>query len=343
MASNHTRPRKKGGALKILLVLLVLMLAAAGGAFLLAKREIDGGTRQDAVSVEIAQGSGVSTIARQLKEAGVIRFPQLFRWYVSRKDAAAKLQYGEFSLEPGSSYDALIEALSEYAKAESVRLTFPEGTTAIAIAQKMEQAGLCTAKEFLEEANTGDFSEYTFWQYVPDDTDAPDRFLKCEGYLFPDTYEFLADDTVHNYVATFYSHFDQQFTDAMYKELDQQGLSLSEVITLASFVQEEAGNDQDNNVAQVFRNRLAEGSPYPKLQSNTSSYVQSDADNNYLWNWVAPGTAAGRRSPKTSAMPTTPTPALACPPGRSRTPVWPPSGLRWPPSPMRRSRTAISS
>ena len=60
------------------------------------------------------------------------------------------------------------------------------------------------------------------------------------------------------------------------------------MVTLASFVQEEAGNDQDSNVAQVFRNRLAEGSPYPKLQSNTSSYVQSDADNNYLWNWVAP-------------------------------------------------------
>ena len=34
--------------------------------------------------------------------------------------------------------------------------------------------------------------------------------------------------------------------------------------------------------------QLAEGSPYPKLQSNTSSYVQSDEDNNYLWNWVAP-------------------------------------------------------
>ena len=70
MASNHTRPRKKGGALKILLVLLVLMLAAAGGAFLLAKREIDGGTRQDAVTVEIAQGSGGSTTAPQLNETG---------------------------------------------------------------------------------------------------------------------------------------------------------------------------------------------------------------------------------------------------------------------------------
>ena len=287
--SNHTKPRKKGGALKILLVILVLLVLAAGAALLLAKREIDGsGEQEEAVTVEIAQGSGVSTIAKKLQEAGVIRFPQLFRWYVGREGAAAKLQYGEFSLEPGSSYDEIIAALSEYAKAESVRLTFPEGITAIDIAQRMETAGLCTAEEFLEEANTGDFSAYTFWQYVPEDKDAPDRFMKCEGYLFPDTYEFLTEDTVHNYVATFYSHFDRQFTDEMYKELDKQDLSLSEVITLASFVQEEAGNEQDSNVAQVFRNRLAEGSPYPRLQSNTSSHIQSDADNNYLWNWVAP-------------------------------------------------------
>ena len=62
----------------------------------------------------------------------------------------------------------------------------------------MEEAGLCTAEEFLEEANTGDFSAYKFWQYVPDNEEAPDRFMKCEGYLFPDTYEFLTEDTVHN-------------------------------------------------------------------------------------------------------------------------------------------------
>ena len=204
--SNHTKPRKKGGALRILLVILVLLVLAAGAALLLAKREIDGsGKQEEAVTVEIAQGSGVSTIAKKLQEAGVIRFPQLFRWYVGREGAAAKLQYGEFSLEPGSSYDEIIAALSEYAKAESVRLTFPEGTTAIAIARKMEEAGLCSAEDFLKEANEGDFSAYTFWQYVPDDKDAPDRFMKCEGYLFLETYEFLKDDTVHNYVATFYA------------------------------------------------------------------------------------------------------------------------------------------
>ena len=288
MAEKHQK-KKKGGALKILLVVLALLVLAAGTAGVFVYNEINGnGKTGTEVTVSIPQGSGVAAIAKELKAAGVIKFPQLFRWYVGHEGAAAKLQYGEFTLASGMSYNALIEALSEYAKADSVRLTFPEGTTAIAIAQKMEDAGLCTAEEFLEEANTGDFSEYTFWQYVPDDEDAPDRFMKCEGYLFPDTYEFLKEDTVHNYVATFYAHFNQQFTAEMYKELDKQDLTLPEVITLASFVQEEAGNDQDSNVAQVFRNRLAEGSPYPKLQSNTSSYVQSDADNNYLWNWVAP-------------------------------------------------------
>ena len=291
MAHNDTHAaRKKGGAGKILLVVLLLLLLAVGAAVHFAYNEIhgNGAPGSTEVTVSIPQGSGVAAIANKLKEAGVIRSAYLFRWYVGQKGTAAKLQYGDFALTPGTGYDDLITALSTYAKAETVRVTIPEGTTAIAIAQKMEAAGLCTAEEFLKEANEGDFSEYTFWQYVPDDADAPDRFMKCEGYLFPETYEFLKDDTVHNYVATFYAQFDAQFTAEMYAALKKQGMTLPELVTLASFVQEEAGNSQDSNVAQVFRNRLAEGSPYPRLQSNTSSHIQSDADNNYLWNWVAP-------------------------------------------------------
>ena len=288
MAQKSSRAaRKKGGVWKILLVLLAL---AVGGALLFARNEISGNGRPGAeVTVSIPQGSGVSAIAQKLKDAGVIRSAYLFRWYVGQKGAASKLQYGDFTLQKSAcSYDAIIATLSTYAKAETVRVTIPEGTTAIAIAQKMEAAGLCSAEDFLKEANEGDFSKYTFWQYVPDDVDAPDRFMKCEGYLFPETYEFLKDDTVHNYVATFYAQFDAQITEEMYAELEKQDMTLPELITLASFVQEEAGNSQDSNVAQVFRNRLADGSPYPRLQSNTSSHIQSDDDNNYLWNWVAP-------------------------------------------------------
>ena len=218
----------------ILIVLLILVLAA-GGCLLAIRKEINGSASAgEPVSVSIQQGSGVAAIAQKLKTAGVIKYPHVFRWYAGKQGAAGKLQYGEFDLAPGSSYDDIIEALSAYAKADSVRLTFPEGTTAIAIAKKMEDAGLCSAEDFLKEANTGDFSQYRFWQYVPDDKDAPDRFLKCEGYLFPDTYDFLKDDTVHHYVETFYSHFDKQITDEMYAEMEKQGMTLSEVVTLAS-------------------------------------------------------------------------------------------------------------
>ena len=284
--SKHTAPRRKKHPLRTLLLLLLLaaVLAAGGLAFAFRREMTGGGAAGQTVTVTIEPGSGAGAIAARLQEAGVIRFPRLFRWYVGRQGAA--LQYGTFELEKGASYDELIEALSVYAAAESVRLTFPEGTTAIAMAQQMEAAGLCTAEEFLEEANGGDFSEFAFWQYVPEE--APGRFMKCEGYLFPDTYEFLKDGAVHDYVATFYARFDQMMTGEIYAALEAEGMTLHQLITLASFVQEEAGNDQDSNVAQVFRNRLAEGSPYPRLESNVSSYIQSDEDNNYLWNWVAP-------------------------------------------------------
>ena len=168
MAHNDTHAaRKKGGAGKILLVALLLLFLAAGAAVLFAYNEIhgNGAPGSTEVTVSIPQGSGVAAIANKLKEAGVIRSAYLFRWYVGEKGAAAKLQYGDFVLQTSAiSYDAIIATLSQYAKAETVRVTVPEGTTAIAIAQKMEAAGLCTAEEFLKEANERDVSAYTFWQ-----------------------------------------------------------------------------------------------------------------------------------------------------------------------------------
>lgn len=289
--TNHSAPRKKrGGFLRVFLVLVLLAVLAAGGLAVWARREIRGeGRSSKTVTVRIAKGSSVAGIADCLKQAGAIRSSLLFRYYVRDTATASRLQYGEFTLDAGASYFQLVDALSQYtAKAESVRLTFPEGMTALAVARKMEEAGLCSSEEFLDTANHGDFSQYRFWQHVPDDADAPNRFMKCEGYLFPDTYEFLKEDTVYNYVATFYAHFDAKLTDEMYASMAEQEMTLPQLVTLASLVQEEAGNAQDSNVAQVFRNRLKKGSPYPLLQSNTSSYIQNDADNNYLWNWVAP-------------------------------------------------------
>ena len=120
---RHTAPKKKGGAVKILLAVVLLLVLAAGAAGVFAYNEIHGnGKPGTEVTVSIPQGSGVAAIAQELKDAGVIRSAYLFRWYVGHKGAAAKLQYGDFILQTGANaYDAIIAALSTYAKAETAR------------------------------------------------------------------------------------------------------------------------------------------------------------------------------------------------------------------------------
>ena len=306
--NSHSAPRKKGGALKIVLVLLVLLLVVAGGGVWMAKREIDGGTPGEEVTVSIQQGSGVAAIAQKLKTAGVIKYPHVFRWYAGKQGAAGKLQYGEFDLAPGSSYDDIIEALSAYAKADSVRLTFPEGTTAIAIAKKMEDAGLCSAEDFLKEANTGDFSQYRFWQYVPDDKDAPDRFLKCEGYLFPDTYDFYKNSTPREVLEKMLDNFGYRFSEEMRAQIDTLNATVTdgsftvrEVTIVASLIEKEsAAPSESPRIAGVIYNRLFHWD-YPALlnidaaiiyaQDGVSDHIDTSLDspyNTYLHTGLTP-------------------------------------------------------
>ncbi len=280
-------PKKRGskGCL-VAIILLVLLLAAAAFAAFSVLGDINGRDELgQEVTVTVEQGESSTSIAESLKEAGVIRYPTVFRYYLRYTGQAANLQYGDFTLNQGASYDSIISTLSQYAKRDSVTVTFPEGITAQRFAQLMEEAGLCTAEEFLDVANNGDFSQYEFWNEIPED---PDRFMKCEGYLFPDTYAFFVDDSVYNYVDKLYAEFDAKVTPEMRQRADELGMTLEEVVTLASFVQEEAGNAEDARVSAVFHNRLAEGSPFPRLESNASSYVQNPEDNNYIYNWIAP-------------------------------------------------------
>ena len=234
-------------------------------------------------TVEIEKGDSVGQIASKLKKAGIIKYKLLFVITSPLFHAKDTIQPGSYELNTDMDYNCIIDSMQQGSSvAGTVKVTIPEGYSVQETIQLLADSDVSNVEDLTEAAKNHVF-DYTFV-----DNENLGSITRLEGFLFPDTYEFLKDDTVHHYVATFYAHFDKQITDAMYKQLDEQGMTLPELITLASFVQEEAGNDQDDNVAQVFRNRLAEGSPYPKLQSNASSHVQSDADNNYLWNWVAP-------------------------------------------------------
>ena len=151
--ARRRKKRKKHGCLIVMLVFLMLAaLAAAAGWFWLSG-EVSG-SRGAAVtqSVTIEKGSGPLAIGQKLQDAGIIRSAQVFRFYVRGKDGAADtLQYGTFELSSDMSYDEIIAALQVATDdRETVRVTFPEGKTVIQYAQIMEQAGLCSAQEFLD-------------------------------------------------------------------------------------------------------------------------------------------------------------------------------------------------
>ena len=84
-----------------------------------------------------------------------------------------------------------------------------------------------------------------------------------------------------------YGEFDAKTAD-LADTIAAKGTSLDDVVKLASFIQEEAGlASEDPKVSACFHNRLESSDPQwaeHKLESNASSYIMQDRENNYLWN-----------------------------------------------------------
>ena len=272
-----------------LIVLVILALVGFGG-YKVSQfyAELDGQkTLGPTQTITVPEGSSVAGIATQLKDAGVIEYDWLFKQYVKYSGKAGEIQYGDFEVQSGMAYNDIIKALSVVTRRATVNVTIPEGTTAVGVAQIFVDAGLVDdVNTFLSCANGSDgtdWSKYDFWNAIPDN----DRLMKCEGYLFPDTYNLYKDESVAYYVDALYGEFASKTAD-LADTVAAKGTSLDDVVKLASFIQEEAGlESEDARVSACFHNRLESSDPQwaeHKLESNASSYIMQDSENNYLWN-----------------------------------------------------------
>lgn len=273
--ANKNRKKGKGG----LLVLLVLVLLVVIGIFVV-KSEIGGGKKTgETVTVSIAQGSGTSAIAQELKDAGLIGNTTLFKLYSRTHGGDGNYQYGDFTLEKGSSYQELIDALcSTVSYRETVTLTLPEGWNAFQMAKAAAAAGLCTEEEYLEAANALDYD----FNWMKDISTDPDKLTVLEGFLYPETYSFYTDATARDIVTTQLREFEKKvLTEENKTALKDSGFTLEEWVIFASIVQKESASVEEMyNVSSVFHNRLSNASEYPMLQSCTT--------NNFIWDYVEP-------------------------------------------------------
>ena len=156
---------------------------------------------------------------------------------------------------------------------ETVTLTFPEGYTVNQIAEKLEKYEVCSQTAFFATVRDVDFStEYSFIAQM-DNKDK--RYQVLEGYLYPDTYEFYIGENASSVIRKFLDNFNNKWTDEYQAQADKLGMSMDDVITLASIIEKEAyGADQMPLVSSVFHNRLNKSGIYPTLGSDaTKEYV----------------------------------------------------------------------
>ena len=146
------------------------------------------------------------------------------------------------------------------------------------IGELLEENNVCTAEDFYDALENGDYSDYNFAGLVPDEDL---RFRKYEGYIFPDTYEFYTNMNAEEVVRRFFDNFDTKVDSEVMQRIRNLSNGLGELdnlITLASIIQREA-TDLENMrmVSSVFHNRLNNSSTYPYLQSDaTTNYIQDD-------------------------------------------------------------------
>ncbi len=207
--------------------------------------------------VNIPQGMSGLEISKRLKEEGVIEDERLFYLLCRIRQVSQRLQAGEYEfpglVTPNQIIDRMVSG-EVYVK----RVTFPEGVTLKDVAGIFEREGLASREEFLRLA-----SDEEVLQSKGIDASS------LEGYLFPETYFFRRNMSELSLIQSMVRQFRESLPSHWEERAEELGLSLHELVILASMVEKEAAVAEERPlVAAVFHNRLAIGMP---LQSDPTA------------------------------------------------------------------------
>lgn len=203
---------------------------------------------------EIQPDESFRSVALRMEEQGLIRSQKALQLFGRLKEIDKKIRAGEYEIEGPMNISQALKLLAD-GKIIERKVTIPEGSTLIQIAEAIEHAGINSKDKLL--------SEFYLQKYL-DILDIPAKSL--EGYLFPETYKFAKSTTpetiVNQMVKEGVSRWLQEYTD----RAEELGFSRHEILTLASIIEKESGNlEEQPLISSVFHNRLKEKM---KLQSD---------------------------------------------------------------------------
>ena len=232
---------------RLAILAVVIVLASSGGLWWLYSRlhaPFRGFTAPE-VFVELPQGTSVGGIGSRLAAQGVVADAWMFRLAARYAGVERKMQAGEYRFADAASPLEIVRRIAA-GDVFVQPLTFPEGKTIREMAGIYEASGLGTADQFRQAA-----TDLTLLAEL----DPEARSL--EGYLFPDTYALARSAGAAGVVRAMVERFAQELTPEVRGAIAHSGMTLREVVTLASIVEKETGAaDERPIVAAVYRNRL---------------------------------------------------------------------------------------
>lgn len=267
------QPRQEGSArvvrlltqsLKIItIVALTLMLIGSGvWAFRYATEVARPSDAGEPVMLSVFEGQTDDEIANELAAQGLIKSKMLFQGQFRLSGGA--LVPGTYTLRKGMSVLQIVDSITGAAPAEapveaasnapeSFDITIPEGWRTEQIAEEYARLGGEGGSEaFMQAVQDVDRSQFDFLADLPADQ-------SLEGYLFPDTYRFSGTNPTAN-VVTMLTNFGNKYTPEMRQRTSEMGLTINQVLTIASLVEREAQVPEERpTIADVYLSRWEQG------------------------------------------------------------------------------------
>lgn len=226
------------------------------------------GKTSDVIQVELKYDSSLDEMAQILVNENVITEKWFFKIYALATKSPKMFSAGTYELEANMDYQSIINHMKNRNNARDVvELTVTEGMNVLECAELLDKNEICSKEEFLKYCNSDKFDDgYTF---LKDISNSSKRVYRLEGYLFPDTYKFYKGEECSNVITKFLNNYRKKIYEkssvdgfdskvSVHEIADSRGLSIDDVINLASLIQAEAANKEDmHKVSSVINNRLA--------------------------------------------------------------------------------------
>ena len=211
------------------------------------------------VTFVVSSGNSLTRVANNLEEAGLIHNRTVFKYYADFLGYGQKIQAGDYKVSRSMSMQQIMELLTTGDGNPITRnITIIPGWTVRDIAAYLkEQGAIQDENAFLELCRTGqNFSAYYYIADVLSSPNAAYRLFALEGYLAPDTYEVYTNATAEDILKKLLSQTEAVFKTEYHDRADQLGMTMDQVITMASMIEKEAKNADFAKVSAVFHGRL---------------------------------------------------------------------------------------